>query len=545
MARTELARMLRRIADQHRAADRLGVPPEEVPAVQRERQGFDRRTFLRRGAALGVGVAAGATVGATLARPARAAAQPRIAIVGAGISGLAAALQLQDKGITSTIYEANSRIGGRMYSNTAGSYWDASQVSEWGGELIDTNHQVIQALAKRFNLPLADLRAAEPNSSTPTFYFGGAYYPYATASNDFQAVHQAIQADMQSFTYPVTWNSNPNAAGIALSNMTLYDWIETRVPGGHSSKMGKLLDVAYNIEFGAETNAQTALGLLGLLGFQPNPGQFRMFGISDERYHIRGGNQQLPLAIQAALPTGAVQQGWQLVALAVNADGTQTLTFSVSGTTKTVVADHTILAVPLGVMKTLDFSKASFDSRKTATYTAMPMGRNCKLQLQFNSRIWNGSGAWGISNGETYADTGYQNTWDVSRAQPGTQGILVDYTGGNTAGAFNPRTPFSTGATSYATTFLGQLEPLFPGITAQWNGRSTLSAWHLNPYAYGSYSYWSPGYCQNYAGYEGVRQGNVHFAGEHCSINFQGYMEGGAEEGQRAAGEILSDLGIK
>jgi monoamine oxidase len=32
-----------------------------------------------------------------------------------------------------------------------------------------------------------------------------------------------------------------------------------------------------------------------------------------------------------------------------------------------------------------------------------------------------------------------------------------------------------------------------------------------------------------------------HFAGEHCSQSFQGFMEGGAEEGARAANEILSD----
>jgi monoamine oxidase len=39
-----------------------------------------------------------------------------------------------------------------------------------------------------------------------------------------------------------------------------------------------------------------------------------------------------------------------------------------------------------------------------------------------------------------------------------------------------------------------------------------------------------------------ARQGNIHFAGEHCSINFQGFMKGGASEGVRAANEILADL---
>ncbi|MDQ6662590.1 MAG: FAD-dependent oxidoreductase, partial [Chloroflexota bacterium] len=34
----------------------------------------------------------------------------------------------------------------------------------------------------------------------------------------------------------------------------------------------------------------------------------------------------------------------------------------------------------------------------------------------------------------------------------------------------------------------------------------------------------------------------IHFAGEHCSVEFQGFMEGGAREGVRAAREILQEL---
>jgi monoamine oxidase len=141
------------------------------------------------------------------------------------------------------------------------------------------------------------------------------------------------------------------------------------------------------------------------------------------------------------------------------------------------------------------------------------------------------------------------NTWEATRAQAGKEGILVDYTGGNTAAAFNPAVPFSDQTNSYvvrsANTFLAQIDPVYPGLGRLWNGRATLSAWHVNPYAYGAYSYWPTGYCQNYAGYEAMRQGNTHFAGEHCSIDFQGYMEGGAVEGQRAAVEVLGDYGLK
>jgi len=39
--------------------------------------------------------------------------------------------------------------------------------------------------------------------------------------------------------------------------------------------------------------------------------------------------------------------------------------------------------------------------------------------------------------------------------------------------------------------------------------------------------------------------GNIFFAGEHCSADCQGFMEGGAAEGARAAKEILAQLGGK
>ena len=42
-----------------------------------------------------------------------------------------------------------------------------------------------------------------------------------------------------------------------------------------------------------------------------------------------------------------------------------------------------------------------------------------------------------------------------------------------------------------------------------------------------------------------MRQGNIFFAGEHCSLEYQGYMEGGASEGARAAKEILAQLAGK
>lgn len=542
MARTPLLRTIERLARDHGEAERLGLTAAQVRELRAD-AGWSRREFLKRGGAAG---AAALVVGQpAFGRPARAASgsAARVAIVGAGVAGLTAALTLQDKGLRSTVYEASDRIGGRMHSDRSG-YWANGQVSEFCGELIDSNHTTILGLANRFGLPVVDLLAAEPVGSTETYWFLGGRYGAEQADADFEPVREAAKKDLTAAGYPTLWD-NYKPAGKALDQMSVYDWIETRVPGGHSSAFGRLLDVAYNEEYGAETKDQSSLNILYLLAYQPSPKGFEIFGVSDERYHIAGGNQQLPEAIAATLPD--VQTGRRMTAIATNADGTVTLTFATASGVVPVVADHVILTTPFPVLRTLDYSKAGFDALKNTAITQLGAGRNAKLQLQFSSRFWNSSGPWGISNGDSYTDLGYQNTWDVTRGQAGATGIMVNYSGGNVAGSFSPSTPYSNATQnpqllSSARAFLRQLETVFPGITQRWNGKATLSASFLDPNLLCSYSHWKVGQYTTFSGYEGVPQGAIHFAGEHCSQNFQGYMEGGASEGVRAALEVFHAL---
>ena len=554
MARTPLMDRVIELSASHREADRLQVSAVELNDSRREAWAghgstISRREFLAGTAAAGAALALG---GVALPATVRAATGPRIAIVGGGISGLSAALTLADAGYASTVFEAAGRVGGRMHSDGPGflddqGHWTDGQTSEWCGELIDSGHKTILSLAQRFRLATADLLGAQPNGSEDTYFFGGQFYPAKQANSDFQPVHQALQNDVQAASYPTTYLTH-TAAGVALDKMSVLDWIESRVPGGHTAPMGKLLDVAYNIEYGAQTSDQSSLNLVYLLGYGAVPGNFSIFGKSDERYHIVGGNESLPAAIAAALQSGSIQLGWRMTAVVANNDGSVALTFATPGGTKTQTFDRVILTLPFAVLRTLDYRNAGFDSLKQTAITQLGSGRNDKLQLQFRNRIWDGIGAWpGIGDGNSYADTGYQNTWEVSRAQAGPSGILVDYTGGTVAVAFRPSTAFSSAATNpqvatYANAFLRQIEPVYPGITAQWNGKATLSAPALDPNLNCSYAYWKVGQYVGFSGYEKVRQGNILFAGEHCSQDFQGFMEGGASEGVRAASDLLTEI---
>ena len=256
MARTPLMCVLQQLYRDFAAAEASRRSVDEIQrSSMRGRRRPSRRDFLKTGAAVAA---------AALGRPSRtfAGTPPRIVIVGAGIAGLNAALTLQDAGYAATIYEASSRIGGRMHSDTTS--WANGQVTEHCGELIDSRHKTILGLAKRFGISVVDLLAAEPPQSTETYYFFGEYYTRREANIDFNAVYHAVKKDLTAAGFPTLYNSF-TPAGFALDQTTLFDWIESRVPGGHGSRMGQLLDVAYNIEYGAETTDQSALNLIYLL----------------------------------------------------------------------------------------------------------------------------------------------------------------------------------------------------------------------------------------------------------------------------------------
>src|SRR4029434_1139235 len=124
-----------------------------------------------------------------------------------------------------------------------------------------------------------------------------------------------------------------------------------------------------------------------------------------------------------------------------------------------------------------------------------------------------------------------------ARSRPGAAGSLVDYTVGHVADTFENGTP-----EEHAEEFLAQIEPVLPGLGAQWNGRATIDWWAGNPFSLGSYSYWQVGQYTSFVGVEGEQEGNAHFCGEHTSIDAQGYLEGAVETGERAASEVITDL---
>jgi monoamine oxidase len=501
--------------------------PIEALLERRHLDHMTRREFLRAGA-VGAAVLGGLP---GMARRVRAIAGPRVAVVGAGLAGLTCAYRLRQAGVIATLYEGNTRLGGRCWTNRGA--FDQGQVAERGGELIDQYHKAIRQLAQELGLDLDNLLAAEQNGTEPFYFFDGSRQTFAETTDAVKQIWQRLHTDLSAAGYPTTYD-NFTAAGADLDRMSILDWIESRVPGGHASPLGQLLDVAYNIEYGAEIDVQSSLNLLYLLGFS-GQGQFRIFGTSNEKYHVRGGNDQIVARLAQALE-GQIETEAELAAITRNADGRYTLTFGRGGSTRSVTVEQVVLALPFSKLREVDYRRAGFVEPKTFAIKELAMGANAKLQLQFSTRHWRTLG----NNGDSYADTGYQDTWEVTRAQGGGAGILVDYTGGDVT-----RSQAGVSPAALAQRFLGQIEPVLPGLGARWNGKVTFDYWPANPWTHGAYSYWGVGQYVRFSGSEYERSFNCHFCGEHTSTDSQGYLNGAVETGQRAAADVLADLKVK
>lgn len=446
----------------------------------------------------------------------------RVVIIGAGLAGLTCAWRLKQSGVMATVFEANTRLGGRCWTNRT---TFGTQLAEHGGELIDQGHTTIRQLAQELGLALDNVLMAEPSGTDVLMSFGGQPYTARQALEDLKPVWQPLKRDYVEAGYPTLYTQS-TAAGRALDAMSVRDWINTRVPGGIQSKVGALLDVAYNIEYGAETTEQSALNLVYLLG-AVGQGQLRLFGPSNEKYKVRGGNDQIVSQLAARLD-GQIETGRALAAIRVMGSQWQ-LDFD---DRSRVLADRVVLALPFSVLRErVDVSAAGFPEVKRRAVTELGMGRNAKLALQFTTRHWYSVGG----NGDSYSDRGYQASWEVTRGQAGTRGILVNYTGGAVTGAQSGRL-----APALATEFLSRIEPVMPGLSAKYAGVASFDDWPRNPWTLGSYSFYRVGQYTRFAGAEREPVGSCHFCGEHTSIDAQGYLEGAVESGVRVAGEVVS-----
>lgn len=522
-------------------------PSDEVVSAARERGGVSRRDVLRvGGAAIAAAAAPSILAGCTAptggeapgnlgtSRLSLRAIDADIGIVGAGIAGLACAYKLKKSGCAATIHEAGERIGGRIWSDSDPKW--LGQTIERGGELIDTPHKTMIGYAQELGLTLENVL----KPARDTFYrFGGEMVPESVMVDEYRALVDAMRDDLRSIGSPTADSST--AAERALDNMSLAEWLDRR---GAPPKIKALLNVAYTIEYGVETSAMSCLAFL-CFAKASKQSKLRLWGnFSDERYHVVGGNQQIPLGLAARLP-GQIRFGRKLTRVRKLSDGRVELAFLEGNKTVTATHDGVVLTLPYHLLREveLDASLALPDWKKDSI-ARFVTGDNAKLMVGFQGQPWTERGG----NGAAYSDLPYlQTTWETSPSTANaSRGIITDYTGATLARSLSP-----SSVQAACARFLDNYEACIPGTKARARKDSKgkyvchLEHWPSNPLSKGAYSANQPGYFTSIEGLPAKQVNNLYFGGEQTDsfYSWQGFMEGGALSGLRAAAEILADFG--
>lgn len=516
MARTQFFASLRRayaLALVSGASD----GPSVRESVEMAQDAWTRRRFLKTAAVTTALVGTGC---ASIERRPPRRDPGRVAIVGGGMAGLSAARTLKNAGAKFQIYEASKRTGGRMW--TARDLMGPGLTTELGGEFIDSMHTDILDFVKEFELELIDTEAAEEAVLIrDAFFFNGRHYSLADMIEAFQPVATRIRVDMERAGDPSYRDANPTAT--TLDRMSLSTYLDSI---GASGALREMLDVAYVTEYGLDADDQSALNIIYLIGTEP--GTLELFGESDERYKVRGGNDQLVQRLAAEV-SDCIHLEHRLEAVSRPGDH-YVLTFAgPNGSPMEVKADTVIMTIPFTLLRDVQLEVPMPPAKRLAIDT-LGYGTNAKVFMGCRTRPWRAHGYAGFA----FSDEPFQLCWDNAQQQPGEAGGITLFSGGHAAKAAGEGT-----ADEFVARMLPSLEKVFPGTTAAFTGVTSRFHWPTYPFTKGSYACYRPGQWTTVAGAEGESVGRMYFAGEHCSAEFQGFMNGAAETGRKAAEAVL------
>jgi monoamine oxidase len=534
MGRTPLFRKLIMTLQQARRQnlERIGQP---LPMLLREKK-WPRRKFLKTALAAGI---AGIS-GPGLLFPQQADAHPlpknpKIAIIGAGIAGLNAAYHLKRAGYSAIVYEARSRIGGRMRSVDAGN----GLIVDLGAELINIDHADMLTLVEDFGIELFNRQQDQAGVPYPesAYFFEGNRIEESDLAEDLQEIAAQITADA------ALLDADWDAYAPKFDKLSVADYLTLHAEKIPKPYLHRLLRDVIRTEYGVEAEHSSAIQLILVLPVIDGQ-SVDLLSYSDETYSVVGGSAKITDALGKALP-GQILLRKRLVGLDMHVHQF-VLHFSDHSVE---YADVVIMALPFPVLKQVDV-KVPLPKLLRRFIHEAGLGSNEKLISEFNERFWRQEDGF---TDAAWSDCGFAEVWDETQRQSERiDGALNFFLGGDQTAQLQNRKR----AEQLAYKFISRLGEFVPGAEASATGRILFSGWTQSPYTLGGYANFKPGQLTKFGRLfwiesdiaserQTVNVGNLIFAGEHLSDAYYGFMNGGAETGRLAAGLVLEKLTAK
>lgn len=439
----------------------------------------------------------------------------KVIVLGAGLSGLNTALQLEKMGMQVSILEARDRVGGRVYTMD-----QVSGKPEAGANIIGPNYARVLDSARQLGLELVPATTVVGGIHTMPLFINGEIIP----------LDQWAQSPYNPF--PATMKQLPPSyvvSSLARENplQDPGDWLKPQysaldVPVEQPLKKLGFTPEALRLVQKDNTYGDSLATTSLLKTYHNVANQQKARQLGNELFAVAGGNQRLPEAMAAAVK-GAIHLQERVSSVRQSAQGVEVITAS----GKHYKGDYVVSTLPLPAMAKVQFQPA-LSSGKLAAMNAMTYTRAMLVQIEVLQPYW------GDKPHSLWTDTSIGRILATSLDGSGEVTNITLWLAGDDAAHYG-KMP----AAKRDQELLAAFQRIYPDAAGKVKIGGVMD-WSNDPYSGGSWLQWQPGQAKAYHASLIQPEGRIFFAGEHTGLVHTG-MEAAMESSERVVLQLARE----
>ena len=424
--------------------------------------------------------------------------KPRIIIIGAGFSGLAAAYNLFKKNVDFVVLEARNRISGRVFSHVMDE--KENLIIELGAEWVGNSHTRIHELCKELDLELLN-NQMNTHLIYKNEYFNDKQWHYSEAwENKFKAL-------VDGYT-----NMSEKEKDSFRHQLDKTDWWHYLIEQGCTGRDLDIRELADSTDFGESIRHVSACAA------------FTEYAESSPKNEmdlkIKGGNSMLAKKIKEKIGKDKIKLQHRVQRIVQDKNGVKV--FCDNG--EQFVGDKIICTIPAFSLKKIQWEPA-LPGDQLQAINELQYARINKNPLLFSKRFWKEEGF------DMITDQSSHYFYHATMNQRSEKGVLISYSIGEKAAVIaNQSDDWKANAIQQT------LQPFFGDVKTLLEKQANYY-WGADEFSYGAYALY--GVNQWFPVRETLGRRFIHtrFAGEHLA-DWQGFMEGALVTGEEAANLI-------